>query len=387
MKFSRTIKLSLKNIRTNKLRSALTMLGLIIGISSVIVLVGIGTGTSGEVTSQVSSLGANILTVSLSSDKALKLDDVSGLAELSGVESAAPYMSVGADVSKDGTSAGMVSALGVDENYLKIRNYSLGSGRGISFIDVDNKSKVCVIGSGVSEDLFGSANPVGEAVKIGGDNYTVIGVLGEEGSSLGINADNTVLIPITTAKYITRSSDISSLYLKAENENAVGAVQLSAENYLKSTLDLSSDEITVSSQNSMLETINSIQNTLTLLLLGIASISLIVGGIGVMNVMLVSVTERTKEIGIRKSLGAQRSDILIQFLIEALVLCLLGGTIGILFGLGVGKAAELLGFTFASSAGIIALAFGFAVLVGLVFGIFPAYRASRLNPIDALRQD
>ncbi len=387
MLFVRTIKLAFKNIRSSKLRSALTMLGLIIGISSVIVLVGIGTGSTQNVKSQVSSLGTNVLTVRINTEDKLKYDRVGDINKLSGVESVAPYTSVNGNVSSGTTTAGMVSVLGVDENYLGIRSYKLSYGRGISFIDLDNKNKVCVIGSELSQTFFGYSSPVGKTIKIAGDNYTVIGELESQGSSMGTNADNMVLMPITTSKYITGTDDITSLYIKAADENNVSLAQLSIENYLKSNLNASSDDIEVSTQQSMLDSLSSIQNTLTLLLGGIASISLIVGGIGVMNVMLVSVTERTKEIGIRKSLGATKGNILIQFLIEALVLSLLGGFIGIAAGLGLGKSAGLLGFNFAYSFNVVSISFGFAVLVGLIFGIFPAYRASRLNPIIALRQD
>lgn len=387
MLFVRTIKLAFKNIRSSKLRSALTMLGLIIGISSVIVLVGIGTGSTQNVTSQVSSLGTNVLTVRINTGDKLKYDRVGDINKLSGVESVAPYTSVNGNVSSGTTTAGMVSVLGVDENYLGIRSYKLSYGRGISFIDLDNKNKVCVIGSELSQTFFGYSSPVGKTVKIAGDNYTVIGELESQGSSMGTNADNMVLMPITTSKYITGTDDITSLYIKAADENNVSLAQFSIENYLKSNLNAASDDIEVSTQQSMLDSLSSIQNTLTLLLGGIASISLIVGGIGVMNVMLVSVTERTKEIGIRKSLGATKGNILIQFLIEALVLSLLGGFIGIAAGLGLGKSAGLLGFNFAYSFNVVSISFGFTVLVGLIFGIFPAYRASRLNPIIALRQD
>ncbi len=387
MLFVRTIKLAFKNIRSSKLRSALTMLGLIIGISSVIVLVGIGTGSTQNVTSQVSSLGTNVLTVRINTEDKLKYDRVGDINKLSGVESVAPYTSVNGNVSSGTTTAGMVSVLGVDENYLEIRSYKLSYGRGISFIDLDNKNKVCVIGSELSQTFFGYSSPVGKTIKIAGDNYTVIGELESQGSSMGTNADNMVLMPITTSKYITGTDDITSLYIKAADENNVSLAQFSIENYLKSNLNAASDDIEVSTQQSMLDSLSSIQNTLTLLLGGIASISLIVGGIGVMNVMLVSVTERTKEIGIRKSLGATKGNILIQFLIEALVLSLLGGFIGIAAGLGLGKSAGLLGFNFAYSFNVVGISFGFAVLVGLIFGIFPAYRASRLNPIIALRQD
>ena len=387
MLFTRTIKLAFKNIRKSKLRSALTMLGLIIGISSVIVLVGIGTGSTQSVTSQVSSLGTDILTVRINSDKKLTYEKVGEMDKLSGVESVAPYSNVNATVSNGSTDASMVSVMGVNENFLGIRKYSLSSGRDISFIDVNNKSKICVIGSDVSQTLLGYSNPVGKTIKIAGDNYTVAGVLAKQGTSMGTNADSMVLIPITTSKYITGSDEITSLYIKATNESSVNFAQLSTESFLKSNLDATSDQINVSTQQSMLDTMASIQSTLTLLLGGIASISLIVGGIGVMNVMLVSVTERTKEIGIRKSMGATKGNIMFQFLIEALVLSILGGLIGIGAGLALGSSAGAIGFNFAYSLNIVLIAFGFSVLVGLVFGIFPAYRASRLNPIDALRQD
>lgn len=360
------------------------MLGLIIGISSVIVLVGIGTGSSQSITDQVSSLGTDTLTVSIEADNGLKPEDAENLSKLDGVAETAPYTSVSATVSQGSSTAGMTSVLGVDEHYLSIRNYDLSAGRELSFIDLNQKSKVCLIGSDVSADLFAGKDPVGETVKIAGDNYTVVGTLAEQGSSMGTDADSTVLIPLTAA---AGGSDIKSLYLRAENEDSVNAVQITAENFLRSALNVSGDEISVTTQQSMLETMSTIQDTLVLLLAGIAGISLLVGGIGVMNVMLVSVTERTREIGIRKSLGARRSNILTQFLTEALVLCLLGGIAGIIAGLGIGSAAELLGYTFAYSAKVAALAFGFAAAIGLVFGIFPAYRASRLNPIDALRMD
>ena len=383
----RTIRLSLKNIKSNKLRSALTMLGLIIGISSVIVLVGIGTGATTNITSEVASLGTDILTVSVNTDQGLTLDEVSELSELSGIKQTASFANVSATVSKGASTGSMLSVLGVDGNYLDVRNYTLSAGREISFIDLDNQSKVCIIGADVSQDLFDNENPVGQTIKIGGDNYTVIGTLTEQGSSMGTNADSMVLMPVTTAQSLAGSDEIKSLYVQTENEDTVNLTQLATENYLKTTLDASSDEISVTTQQSMLDTMSSVQDTLILLLAGIASISLLVGGIGVMNVMLVSVTERTKEIGIRKSLGARKSNILVQFLIEALILCLLGGIGGILIGLGVGSAAELLGFTFTYSLNVVGIAFGFAAVIGLVFGIFPAYRASCLNPIEALRMD
>jgi putative ABC transport system permease protein len=212
-------------------------------------------------------------------------------------------------------------------------------------------------------------------------------VLKEQGSTMGTNSDNNILIPITTAKYLGSDTSITNFYAKVENEAYIDQTIRIIENYIRSNLQIGSDYYTVSSQTSMLDAMENINNTLTLLLAGIASISLIVGGIGVMNVMLVSVTERTKEIGIRKSLGAKKIDILIQFLIEALVLSIIGGILGIGFGILIGSISSQFGYTFVYSIKIMIIAFSSSAAIGLVFGIFPAYRAAKLNPIDALRQE
>ncbi len=204
---------------------------------------------------------------------------------------------------------------------------------------------------------------------------------------MGTNIDNMLIIPFTTAKYLKGDTSINTLYIKVKNESIMDRTTSSIGSYLEKTLDITSDDYTVSSQDSMRETAQTIQNTLSLLLGGIAGISLIVGGIGVMNVMLVSVTERTKEIGIRKALGAKRRDILVQFLIEALILCMLGGTIGVLLGLVIGLILQTFGFSFTINSLIIVISFASSLFIGIVFGIFPAYKASKLNPIEALRTE
>lgn len=204
---------------------------------------------------------------------------------------------------------------------------------------------------------------------------------------MGTNIDNMLIIPFTTAKYLKGDTSINTLYIKVKNESIMDRTTSSIGSYLERTLDITSDDYTVSSQDSMRETAQTIQNTLSLLLGGIAGISLIVGGIGVMNVMLVSVTERTKEIGIRKALGAKRRDILVQFLIEALILCMLGGTIGVLLGLVIGLILQTFGFSFTINSLIIVISFASSLFIGIVFGIFPAYKASKLNPIEALRTE
>ena len=252
---------------------------------------------------------------------------------------------------------------------------------------MENNSKICLLGSDIASNLFSLSNPVGQSIRIDGDNYTVVGVLTAVGSSMGSNVDEMIMIPFTTAKYLGSDTSIDNLYIKVTDENKIEQATSIIENYIISSLGITTDDFSVSSQDSMIDTMDSVTNTLSLLLGGIASISLIVGGIGVMNVMLVSVTERTKEIGIRKALGAKRSDILMQFLIEALVLCIVGGIIGVLFGIGVGLVLGKMGYSFAPGAGIVIIAFLSSALIGTIFGIFPANKASKLNPIDALHTD
>lgn len=382
------IKVALQNIMSNKLRSSLTMLGLMIGIASVIILVGIGNGASDSVTSQVKSLGTDIVTISIQAENtSLSYEQVEALKELKNIAAVAPYKSVSATVSKDTTTSSKSSIIATNQNYLEVTNLTITDGRTISNIDIENKSKVCVIGYDLASTLFGLSNPVGEKLKIGGDTYTVIGVLKEEGSSMGTDIDNMLVIPLTTASYLGTDSSITNIYVKVEEENRIENTISLLENRIRSELQISSDNYTVSSQEFMLETMQDVSNTLSLLLGGIASISLIVGGIGVMNVMLVSVTERTKEIGIRKALGAKRKDILIQFLIESLVLCILGGSLGVAIGIGIGILAQNFDYSFTPQTQIVLLAFGSSAAIGIIFGIFPAYRASKLNPIEALRTE
>lgn len=386
------IKVSIKNIISNKLRSSLTMLGLIIGIISVILLVGIGSGATSNVKSEVKSLGTGTLTVTINSnsDATLEYSQLDEILEINNVESVAPYKNVSGTVSRGTTTSKRASILATTPQYMSIMNLSISDGRLLSSIDLNDYSKICLIGSDLAESLFEGTKTkdiVGQSLKIEGDNYVVVGILTSAGSSMGNNIDTTLIIPFTTAKYLKGDTSISNLYVKVEDENYIDRTTTLIENYISSTLSISTDYFSVSSQDSMLDTMSNISNTLSLLLGGIAGISLIVGGIGVMNVMLVSVTERTKEIGIRKALGAKRIDILIQFLVESLMLCILGGTIGVALGVGIGKILQTFGFNFSATSGIIIISFASSALIGLVFGIFPAYKASKLNPIDALRTE
>lgn len=383
---------AIKNILSNKLRSSLTALGLIIGITSVILLVGIGNGASSNVTSAVQSLGTGTLTVSIDSESeaSLEYSQLDEIANLTGVESVAPYKTVSGTVSRGTTTSRGASILATTPNYFDIMNLGITDGRILSNIDLNNTNKVCLIGSSLASNLFEGVKTkdiVGQYILIDGDKFTVVGVLTKMGNSMGNNIDSTLIIPFTTAKYLKGDTSINTLYAKVSDENNIDRTTSVIKNYLARTLNIEEDYYTVTSQDSMIDTMSDINSTLSLLLGGIAGISLVVGGIGVMNVMLVSVTERTKEIGIRKALGAKRKDILIQFLIESLILCILGGALGVGLGLGMGFTLQTFGFNFVVNTGLIIIAFASSAIIGLVFGIFPAYKASKLNPIDALRTE
>ena len=387
-KFLNILKGSLKNIKNNKLRSALTMLGLVIGIASVIILVGIGNGTSNQVTSQVQSLGTNVLTLNInSSDTSLEYSQLDNLLKIDNIESVAPYKSVSSTVTRGDTTSQRASIISTTQEYMNTTNLTISKGRILSVIDLENNSKVCLLGNDIASTLFSLSNPIEQTIKINGDNYTVIGVITAVGNSMGSNIDDMIIIPFTTAKYLGSDTSINSLYIKVQDENKIEKTTSLIENYITQTLGITTDYFSVSSQDSMLDTMESVNDTLSLLLAGIASISLIVGGIGVMNVMLVSVTERTKEIGIRKALGAKRSDVLVQFLIEALVLCICGGIIGVISGILIGTVLGKMGYTFTPNTSIIILSFSSSALIGIIFGIFPARKAAKLNPIDALHTD
>lgn len=388
MKLSNIIKDALKNIKSNKLRSSLTMLGLVVGISSVILLVGIGSGASNNVNNQISNLGTNIVTIRINNnDTGFKYNELSKFTMLDNINNITPLKNISTTVSRNTSSSSNTSVIATDQNYIDIMNLKLNSGRNISIIDIENKNKVCIIGYDTASTYFGLTSPVGEEIKLNGDNYTVIGVLKENGESNGVSVDESVIIPFSTLTYLNQDSKINNLYVKVDNEDKIDMTIINIENKIRNMLDISSDYFTVTSSSTMLEAMNNINNTMSLLLGGIASISLIVGGIGVMNVMLVSVSERTKEIGIRKSLGATKRDILILFLIESLTLCIIGGILGIVSGILLGELSTLFEYNFIVSKFIVLLSLGVSILIGLVFGIFPAYKASLLNPIDALRTE
>lgn len=386
MRFFQTIKLAIKNIKSNKLRSALTMLGIIIGISSVIVLVGMGSGSTKQITSQVQSLGTNLISANTSSNgsKQFTLDDVKEIEQIQGVAEAAPIISTNTTVKFDKNSQS-ASVTGTTSNFLDIRNMTISEGRFIGDLDVDYRGKVAVLGSDIAQQLYGFTDPVGKDIDIKGNTYQVIGVLKSQGSSMGNNTDDMVIIPSTTAIGLAGTRNVQNVYIKSSDNNNVDLVTNEINQYLTSFFKSTDNNNRVMSQKQLLDTMSSISSTMTYLLGGIAAISLIVGGIGVMNVMLVSVSERTKEIGIRKALGGSKKDIMIQFLIEALVLSSMGGVAGVLLGLAIGWAVTAFGMSMAFSVPVVIVAFSFSLAVGVIFGIFPAYKASNLKPIDALR--
>ena len=388
MSFSMTIKIAWKNIVSNRLRSGLTILGLVIGIASVIILVGIGNGASRSVQRQVASLGTDIITVQISdSDSALSYDEVTGLKSVEGVSEVSPYQMLSATLSNGSEISARAGVYAAGEAFTDMMGFDLRSGREMSRIDMDNSSKVVIIGSDVASEFWGSLDPCGDSIRINGDSYRVIGVLESVGSSMGNNIDEAVLIPITTARYLGVSTSISNLYVRAESEGAAEAAAENVKNYITGNLGISEDYVSATTQSQMLDAMKDINNTLSLLLGGIAGISLLVGGIGVMNVMLVSVTERTREIGIRKSLGAKKRDILFQFLLESMVLSVFGGLIGIVAGFAGGEIATLFGAVFSPGIGMVILSVAVSIAVGLIFGIFPSYRAAGMRPVEALRYE
>ena len=388
-----TVKMAFKAIWGNKVRSFLTMLGVIIGVMSVTVLMAIGQGTTSSVTDSISSMGTNMLSVTIqtrrfgfgmnrssrsSSAKGtviLKAEDVLALKNNEYIQYVSPTVS-GSLTVKAGSTNTTASIMGVYPDYANIVSTELASGRYIIDADVENRSAVCVIGPDLAEDLFGNTNVVGNTLHVNGRMFKIVGVL--DGTS------STLVLPFTLAQRMLEATSITSFYVSATDSTVVSAAQTAVERFLYKKYQ---DDSTYSimNQEEMLAAMEETAGTLSLMLGGIAGISLLVGGIGIMNIMLVSVTERTREIGIRKAIGAKRRNILLQFLIESVVLSGMGGLLGLLLGYGLMHLLEsYMGMSVTASAGVAQLAMGFSMFVGVVFGLYPANKASKLKPIDAL---
>ncbi|WP_246483821.1 ABC transporter permease [Heyndrickxia vini] len=389
MKFLPSIKLALKNIQTSKLRSFLTMLGIIIGVASVITLVSIGQSSTQSVTNEINNLGTNLLTVNvLDTDNGeLKDTDVEAFKKLNGVKDAAPLVS-GRVMAKNGQTTTQVSVTGTTSSYLTIKDLSLTNGRFLADIDNEYRQKVAVLGSETAQTLFGVDNPIDKTVQLNGTSYKIIGVLASKGTSIGQSGDNIIITPLSTAERLLQTLTIQSVVVQAKSEEQLNFVEFALERSLNSIFHNNTDSFSVTNQQDLMETMSSVSKTMTMLLAGIASISLLVGGIGIMNIMFVSVSERTKEIGIRKAIGAKRKDILTQFLIESIVLSGLGGLIGVGLGFSTVKIYSMITSSTPSySLSIAAIPFLFSLVVGIVFGVFPANKASKLHPIHALRYE
>jgi putative ABC transport system permease protein len=400
MDFTETFRLSLKAILSNKLRATLTMLGIIIGVSCVILLVAVGQGLQIYITEQFESLGANTVAVlpgevSLEGGfsgsqpdfvgSKLTLKMASDLDRLGGpIEAAGAAIQIPATLSYKGKTK-RATVAGITANYSDIRNLTTSDGRNITQADVDSARNVAVIGDSIRETLFGQSDSIGKDITLSNAKFTVIGILTNTGSGgLGLDINNFVSIPITSAQRLTGDTTVQAINIKARTKEDIPTAIDNAKRYMAT--QLKKDEYSVLDQQSLVSSINSILGIVTAALGGIAAISLVVGGIGIMNIMLVSVTERTKEIGLRKAIGAKPGDILTQFLIEAIVLSLVGGGIGIALGY-LGALAISQYFPAQVTLWSVGLAFGVSSLVGIIFGVAPAIRASRLQPIEALRYE
>ena len=395
MNILESLSLAVKNIVSSKTRTLLTMLGIIIGVAAVIVIVGLGNGLEGYVSDSLSSMGTNTLTVmvlSRGSTRTMEVEDVYGIvAENSQyLDLCSPTASLSGSV-KVGADTTSSSVTGVSEDYFSIQGYEVSRGRGLQYSDIATRTKVCVVGAYLDQAYFGG-NAVGQTLRVGGQSLTIVGVLEQQADELEEGgADDCLFLPYSTASRI--SGRVSSYVVTVPDEDFLSESKAALEDALYEFFE-SDDFYTVTSMSEMLETMTSMINLLVLVLAGIAAISLVVGGIGIMNIMLVSVTERTREIGIRKSLGAKERYIMQQFVIEAACTSALGGIIGILIGYGLSAAATRVvtslmeaTLTVSPSAGAVALAFGISVGIGILFGYLPAKKAAALNPIDALHYD
>ena len=390
-----SFKMAVKAIAGNKMRSFLTILGVVIGVVAIVVLVSIGQGANSSVVESIEGMGTNLITANINARRMnpIDLDSLNELAQNEAISYVAPIASVSGTVKAGTTTYDDGVVQGTTPGYESIRNWTVAEGRFLQQPDIANRSFVAVIGSEAATEMYGTTHAVGETFSLNGYTITVVGVLEAVGSSASGSNDNQILIPFTLAQRLSNQTSISSFYVSAASSAQVEQAQAAVESYLEKAFENYNTrsfgtQYSVFNQTEMLSTLNETTNTLTLMLGGIAAISLLVGGIGIMNIMLVSVSERTREIGIRKAIGAARGNILMQFLIESLVVSLMGGLLGLAISVAAVKAlAPVLQMTLTIPVNVAWMAIGFSVFIGVVFGMYPANKASKLRPIQALHYE
>jgi len=396
-----SLKMAWQSLLVNKMRSFLTALGVIIGVAAVIVMVSLGQGTTSGITSRISSMGSNLLTITASggfgpvrgsvNTARLTNGDVEAIRELPLVQYVAPESSINGATVVAGSATWTTNVDGTSPELQLIKDWPMVEGDFFTQADYDSTARVAVLGTTVVENLFGSGgNAVGQTIKINGLSFNVIGVLEEKGSTMGSDQDDIVYIPLSSAQQrLLGSASIRSINVQAQSPEALTPLKEYITTLLRQRhrlADTAEDDFNIRDMTEILSTLEDTTKMLTFLLGGIAGVSLLVGGIGIMNIMLVSVTERTREIGIRMAIGATTRAILTQFLIESLLLCGIGGIIGLLFGWGTASILSAVAdLTIKVTPWLIAVALGFAVIIGVFFGFYPARKAANLNPIDALR--
>ena len=389
-----SFKMALRSISSNKMRAALTMLGIIIGVMALVVLVSLVNGATSSVTDAVSGLGTSMLTVSISDDKGspLDLDTVNGYMEEEGIGLVAPYISSSVTAKGDEAS-GDVTVYGATPAFYDVQGMQLAMGRFLKTSDVENHTYVCVINETAATELIGYVDCVDQAISLNGVEYTIVGVLSDNEDSLTsmmTSGSLAVYLPYTSLLRLSDSlsSEVTTFYVSAPEGGTMESVEAAMTEILMERFEDDDEAFSISSQSVLEDTMSSITSILTILLGGIAAISLVVGGIGIMNIMLVTVTERTREIGIRKAIGASRGTILSQFLMEAVVLCMLGCCLGIFLSWAilqtVSTVVASLDMTFSLDGGVVLIAVVFCFIIGVVFGLYPANKAAKMKPIDAL---
>lgn len=392
MGFIQAFKMANKSIQSNKGRSFLTMLGVIIGVASVISAVAFAQGSTKNITDSIQKLGTNLIQINImgrNSNRNITYEDLKEFANNNSdiISAVAPQSSVTAKV-KYGTKNMDTTIIATTPEYESIRNVHVTSGRFILAFDVEYRQNVALVGTAIVNELFDNQNPVGEKIKIKGEIFKVAGVLEERGSGAVRSDDDQIIIPITASRLVIGNAAIRNFSVEATEGEKVKIAMERLESFLYNIYK-NNNAYSVFDQSQMLDTLNQVTDSMMMVLGGIAAISLIVGGIGIMNIMLVSVTERTKEIGIRKAIGAKKKNILTQFMIEAAVITGIGGIIGILLGISIIKFI-IGGFNLVPpvySLPWALISFSISLLVGIIFGLFPAYKAASLNPIEALRSE